>query len=73
LKSRRIIFGCEGNESSLGKIIAEVGEDLFMFSSDYPHADRTEGTAAILNGRADIATPVRQKLLAENVRHFYGL
>jgi hypothetical protein len=45
LKSGRIFFGCEGNESFLGRVVEEVGEDLFMFSSDYPHADRTEGTA----------------------------
>ena len=37
------LFGCEGNESFLGRVVEEVGEDLFMYSSDYPHADRTEG------------------------------
>ena len=73
LKTGRVFFGCEGNEPFLGKIVAEVGEDLFMFSSDYPHADRTEGTATFLKDRTDIAAPVRQKLLADNARNFYGL
>jgi predicted TIM-barrel fold metal-dependent hydrolase len=73
LKSGRIFFGCEGNESFLGRVIGEVGEDLFMFSSDYPHADRTEGTARFLRERTDIPETARRKLLEENARRFYGL
>lgn len=73
LKSGRIFFGCEGNESFLGRVVEEVGEDLFMFSSDYPHADRTEGTARSLERREDIAAPVRRKLLEDNARRFYAL
>jgi uncharacterized protein len=72
LKTGRIFFGCEGNESFLGKIIGEVGEDLFMYSSDYPHADRAEGTAKMLKERDDIAAPVRKKMLEDNARRFYS-
>jgi predicted TIM-barrel fold metal-dependent hydrolase len=73
LKSGRIFFGCEGNESFLGRVVAEVGEDLLMFSSDYPHADRSEGTARFLRERADLSVAVREKLLETNARRFYGL
>ena len=73
LKSGRIFFGCEGNESFLGRVVDELGEDLFMYSSDYPHADRTEGTARYLEQRKDIPASARKKLLAENARQFYGL
>ena len=73
LKSGRIFFGCEGNESFLGRVVEEVGEDLFMYSSDYPHADRTEGTARYLKERDDISSAVRQKLLEDNARRFYEL
>lgn len=72
LKSGRIFFGCEGNESFLGRVVEELGENLFMYSSDYPHADRTEGTAGYLKDRKDIADSVRRKLLEDNARHFYG-
>ncbi|MBM4263302.1 MAG: amidohydrolase [Deltaproteobacteria bacterium] len=72
LKQGRIFFGCEGNESFLGKIVEEVGEDLFLYSSDYPHADRTEGTAKQLRDRSDMSAPTRKKLLEENARRFYG-
>jgi predicted TIM-barrel fold metal-dependent hydrolase len=54
-------------------VIEDVGADLFLYSSDYPHADRTEGTAQFLQNRDDIPTPVRRKLLEENARNFYGL
>lgn len=73
LKTERIFFGCEGNEPFLPRVVDEVGEDLFMFSSDYPHADRTEGTARALRDRSDLTAPVREKLLKENARRFYGL
>jgi predicted TIM-barrel fold metal-dependent hydrolase len=73
LKSRRIFFGCEGNESFLGRVVGEVGEDSFMFSSDYPHADRTEGTAKLLRDRNDIPATARLKLLEDNARQFYGI
>lgn len=73
LRSGRIFFGCEGNEPFLARVIADVGEDLFMFSSDYPHADRTQGTARILRDRDDLSAAVRKKLLADNARRFYDL
>ena len=73
LKSGRIYFGCEGNEQFLGRVIDEIGQDLLMFSSDYPHADRTEGTARYLNERTDISPMIRKKVLEENAKQFYAL
>ena len=73
LKSGRIFFGCEGKEPFLGRVVEEVGENLFIYSSDYPHADRTEGTARHLSERTDISRSVRTKLLEDNARHFYGM
>lgn len=73
LKSGRIFFGCEGNEPFLPRVIEEVGADYFIFSSDYPHADRTEGTARFLKQREDLSPAVGRKLLEDNAREFYGL
>jgi predicted TIM-barrel fold metal-dependent hydrolase len=44
-----------------------------MYSSDYPHADRTEGTARYLRERNDLSDVVRRKLLVDNARRFYSL
>jgi len=73
LKSGRIFLGCEGNESFLGRIVEELGENLFISSSDSPHADRTEGTARYLKDRNDIPSSARNKLLRDNARQFYGV
>jgi predicted TIM-barrel fold metal-dependent hydrolase len=73
LKTGRIFFGCEGNEPFLSRLVNEVGEDLFIYSSDYPHADRTEGTARYLEARDDLSEIARHKLLEHNARRFYGL
>jgi predicted TIM-barrel fold metal-dependent hydrolase len=72
LKSGRIYFGCEGNESSLGRLVEQLGEDLFMYSSDYPHADRTEGTARHLKLRKDLPEQVKAKILEGNAQRFYN-
>jgi predicted TIM-barrel fold metal-dependent hydrolase len=72
LNSGRIFFGCEGNEAALDRIVEELGEDKLLFSSDYPHADRTEGTARFLHERDDLSASARKKLLEENARRFYG-
>ena len=73
LRSGRIFFGCEGNEPFLPRIVGELGDDLLMFSSDYPHADRTLGTARFLRDRTDMSAALRRKLLEENARRFYGV
>jgi len=73
LRSGRIFFGCEGDEPYLGRVVSEMGEDLLMFSSDYPHADRTEGTARLLSERSDLSTSAKKKILEENAQRFYGL
>ena len=73
LNSGRIFFGCEGNEATLGRIVQELGEDKLMYSSDYPHADRTEGTAHMLKERRDLSESAKRKVMAENARQFYGI
>jgi len=72
LNSGRIFFGCEGNESALGRIVQELGPDKLLYSSDYPHADRAEGTARFLQERGDLSASAKAGLLEENARRFYG-
>lgn len=73
LHTGRIFFGCEGNETFLSRVVQELGEDKLMYSSDYPHADRTEGTAHILKKRRDLPDSAKKKITEENARRFYGL
>jgi predicted TIM-barrel fold metal-dependent hydrolase len=71
--SGRIFFGCEGNEPFLARVVEEIGDDKLLFSSDYPHADRTEGTARMLQAREDLALSTKKRILEENARRFYGI
>lgn len=73
LRSGRIFFGCEGDEEHLARVIDEIGADRLLYSSDYPHGDRTEGTVDILRNRQDVSAAAKQKILEENARKFYGL
>ncbi len=73
LRSGRIVFGCEGNEAFLGRVASEIGEDQLMYSSDYPHADRSEGTARFLMQRSDLSASAKKKILEDNARRFYGV
>lgn len=73
VNSGRIFFGCEGNEGSLNRMVQELGEDKLMYSSDFPHADRTEGTARFLKERSDLSAAAKKKIMAENARQFYGI
>ena len=43
-----------------------------MYSSDYPHADRTEGTAQYLKNRDDIRMLFEENP-EDNARRFYNL
>ncbi|HEX9880579.1 MAG TPA: amidohydrolase family protein [Candidatus Binatia bacterium] len=72
MRSGRIVFGCEGDEGFLGRVVGEIGADLLMYSSDYPHADRTEGTARFLAGRGDLSAAAKKDILEGNARRFYG-
>jgi predicted TIM-barrel fold metal-dependent hydrolase len=73
LNSGRIFFGCEGNEPFLPRVIEELGDDKLLFSSDYPHADRTDGTARMLQAREDLSLSSKNRILEENARRFYGI
>lgn len=73
MKSGRIFFGCEGNEPYLGRVAEELGADMLIYSSDYPHADRTEGTARYLKERDDLSESLRKKIMENNARRFYDL
>jgi hypothetical protein len=72
LNSGRIFIGCEGDEPSLPRVMGEIGENKLIYSSDYPHADRSEGTVRFLQGRNDLSGSAKQGMLEENARRFYG-
>ncbi len=65
-------FSCEPDEPGLGGLVRAVGEDLVLFSSDYPHFDCAfpETTRTLRDHLAD--ERVLRKVTAENPRRLYG-
>ena len=37
MREGRLFIGCEGGESDLAHVISRVGNESFIFSSDFPH------------------------------------
>jgi predicted TIM-barrel fold metal-dependent hydrolase len=76
IKARRIFVGCEGGEPLLAKAVEMVGQELFMYSSDFPH----EVNAATCRHELDellnnpsLSDADREALLCGNAGEFYGL
>jgi predicted TIM-barrel fold metal-dependent hydrolase len=75
LTSGRIFFTCEGSEDSLRYAIERLGDEVFMYASDFPHetdAPRAKREIAELLEREDIAESSKQKIFKDNVLRFYG-
>jgi len=70
----RLYIACEADED-IPYIAKYTGEDQLLIGSDYPHNDpsREDQFVNALNVREDISPALRQKILYDNPRAFYGL
>jgi len=67
-----VFFSCEPEEAMLPYCLEHVGENAFVFASDYPHWDMTFPHAVSgLLGRHDLTTAQKRKLTYENALRFY--
>ena len=76
VKARRIFVGCEGGEPLLATAVRIVGNEPFMYSTDFPH----EVNAATCKKELDelieneaLSTRDRQAILCDNAVKFYGI
>lgn len=74
-KTGRIFVGCEGSEESLPAQIKRVGNELFLFASDFPH----EVSAASCRHEIDeivespeLSDADKRAVLGENAIRFYN-
>ena len=65
---------CE-NSDDLPYIVQQVGKDCLVIGTDYGHTDISSDVDAIkiFQGRTDLASDVKQKILSDNARTLYGL
>jgi len=70
----RLYVACEADED-IRYLAKCMGEDHLLIGSDYPHSDpsREDQFVNAINVRSDITPELKQKLLYENARAFYGL
>ena len=58
----------------LPRLVDELGADIFIFGSDYPHMDhRPEVIADMVALEDQLSKPVLQKILWDNPKRFYSL
>ena len=72
VRSGNFYLSGEGDGEMLPHEMKAFGEDLYMYSSDFPHAEGRENTAEEVLERNDITDTQKRKLLSENARRFFG-
>ena len=74
IRSGRVFFTCEAEETLLPQVVQLVGEGVIMYASDWPHWDSEfPGSIDRLKGRIHLSESAKQKILAENAKRAYRL
>lgn len=69
-----IYVHCEAEEGLLGTVVDYVGEDHFIYASDFPHWDGPfPRNIEDLWNRKDLSTEAKEKILHKNARALFGL
>ena len=71
---RQCLISADPDESLTAKIIEHLGEDYFIWASDYPHIDASFGVVHTLREHlAGLPPTTQRKVLGENAVRFYNL
>ena len=71
---RQCIVSADPDETLTGAIVNHMGDDYFVWASDYPHIDASYGVLnEIKNNLAGISHESMRKVLGDNDIRFYGL
>ena len=70
----RVYVCCEPDEALLSTVMDFVGEDYFLYASDFPHPDAEfPESLESLRARPDMSESAKLKLLRSNALDFYNL
>jgi len=74
LKGGNVYVSVEADED-IPYLVNLIGEDQLVIASDYPHEDasREEEMVKQLEGRAEIVSTLREKILGQNAERLYGM
>ncbi|HXK22800.1 MAG TPA: amidohydrolase family protein [Myxococcota bacterium] len=71
---RQCVISAEPDEALTGPVLEYLGEDLMVWSSDYPHIDASFGVVDEIRSRlAGLPESAQRKVLGENAARFYEL
>ena len=76
VKARRIFIGCEGGEPLLAKAVEMIGNEPFMYSSDFPHevnAETCKKELGELIENEELSQADKDAILCENAAEFYRI
>jgi len=76
VKTRRIFIGCEGGEPLLTTAVKMVGNEPFMYSTDFPHevnAETCKKELAELIDSDTLSESDKDAILYRNAKEFYGI
>ncbi|MPZ14192.1 MAG: amidohydrolase family protein [Chloroflexi bacterium] len=76
IEAGRVYVGCEGNEPALAEAVRELGEECFVYSSDFPHEVNNELVRAELDElweNEEMTTSAKEAILHGNAERFYGV
>jgi predicted TIM-barrel fold metal-dependent hydrolase len=69
-----VYVSVEPDERLLAQTIEYLGDDHFLFASDFPHWDaRFPQNLEALESRSDLSDGTKRKILYENARTLFGL
>jgi len=73
MKGGQIYFHTELWEAMLPQAIERIGEDLFLYASDYPHEPDLAEAIREFEGRKDLKDSAKKKILSDNGKRFYNM
>ena len=76
VKARRIFIGCEGGEPLIATAVRMVGNEPFMYSTDFPHevnATTCKHELDELIENAELSANDKEAILYRNAEWFYGI
>jgi hypothetical protein len=73
MKSGQIFYHTELWEAMLPQAIERIGEDLFLYASDYPHEPDLAEAIREFEAREDLKDSSKRKILSDNGKRFYNM
>ena len=73
MKSGQIFYHTELWEDMLPTAIERLGEELFLYASDYPHEPDLAEAIREFEARKDLKDSAKRKILSDNGKRFYNM